>query len=94
MFKKTSWRNDVEDYIKGFKMMLHFEEEDQARYLDRFNLKDVQITYHMERKFFFPLTVSSAWKWVDLLFRESIIIVGIFRLNANAGRAHRIGSSN
>lgn len=40
-------------------MMLYFEEMANAQYLERFNQKDIQITYHLDRQFYFPVTVSS-----------------------------------
>lgn len=48
----------MENYIEGYKMMIHIEEEEQARYLDTFNKTDIQLTYHMDRQFRFAVTDS------------------------------------
>lgn len=56
--KKKSLRKQMTDYINGYKMMIHFEEEAQSQYLEEFNLKNVEITYHMDRQYYFPITVS------------------------------------
>lgn len=39
-------------------MMIHIEEEEQARYLDTFNQTDIEIAYYMDKQFRFPVTVS------------------------------------
>lgn len=48
----------MENYIESYKMMIHIEEEEQARYLDTFNKTDIQLSYHMDRQFCFPVTDS------------------------------------
>lgn len=56
--KKNNLRKNLNDYIEGYKMMIHIEEEEQSRYLDTFNQTDIEITYYMDKWFRFPVTVS------------------------------------
>lgn len=39
--------------------MIQFEEDANSQYLERFNQKDIQLTYHMGQQFYFPITVSN-----------------------------------
>lgn len=57
LLNKMSLRENVTDYIKSSKLMIHLEEEAQAHYLKRFDQNDIQITYHMDRQYYFPVTV-------------------------------------
>lgn len=41
-------------------MMVYLEEEAQAHYLTRFDQTDIQVIFHMDRQFYFPVTVCIA----------------------------------
>lgn len=56
--KRKSLRTKENDYIEGYKMMLNLEEMANAKYLERFDQQDIQINYHMDRQFYFGITVS------------------------------------
>lgn len=56
MCEKKTLRKDMNDYINGYKMMIHFEEDEQTRFLEKFNKTDIKLTYHMDRQFYFPVT--------------------------------------
>lgn len=57
LLDKESLRNNVKDYISGSKLMIHLEEVAQAQYLKRFDQSDIQITFNMDRQYYFPVTV-------------------------------------
>lgn len=38
--------------------MIHFEEEEQTHYLQRFNQKNIELTYHMDNQFYISVTVN------------------------------------
>lgn len=41
-------------------MMIHFDEEEETVFLEKFNLTGIQLTYDItEDKFTFPISVSS-----------------------------------
>lgn len=57
LLNKKTLRENVKDYVNGSKMMIHLEEEAQAHYLKRFDQNDIKIVFHMDRQYYFPVTV-------------------------------------
>lgn len=57
LLNKESLRTNVKDYVSGSKLMIHLEEEAQAQYLKRFDQSDIQITFNVDRQYYFPVTV-------------------------------------
>ena len=58
MFSKDEIRTKKKHYIHAYSTMIHLEEDEQARYLATFDEKNVQITYYMDRQFYFGTPVS------------------------------------
>lgn len=82
LLNKKTLRDNVKNYVNGSKMMLYLEEEAQAHYLKKFDQRDIQVTYHMDRQFYFPVTVcfdafsldfrfflfTSTWKFIRMIY--------------------------
>lgn len=60
---KHTLRWNCREYIRGYKTMIALEEEDQARTMEYFNQTDIQITYYMERQFYFHAAVSAIFSF-------------------------------
>ncbi|XP_031638656.1 putative helicase mov-10-B.1 isoform X2 [Contarinia nasturtii] len=69
--RKKTLRTYQRDYINGYKTMIYFEEEEQTRHLEKFNQSDIQITYHMDRQFWFP--ISPAFSELSNAIEENLI---------------------
>lgn len=48
----------LKNYIKAFNTIIHFEEEEMYVYLQQFNKSNIQLNFHMDQMFYFPVTVS------------------------------------
>lgn len=57
LLMKESWRDNMNDYVNGSRMMLYLEERANTLYLRRFNQKNIRLTYYMGQQFYFPITV-------------------------------------
>lgn len=58
MVAKDQIRTKKKHYIHAYSTMIHLEEDEQARSLATFNEDNVQITYYMDRQFYFGVPVS------------------------------------
>lgn len=58
-------RENCTNYIQAFDTIIYFEEAEKQVHLNQFNKFNIQLNFHMDEMFYFPVTVCIHIKSID-----------------------------